>query len=208
GVLHRSVEWAVDRVRRRQGAHRRLKADRAGPAADRPHRLAVGRQLRKVGGAAAIARIGEPDRTGGDLAVPRQDAQNALADDRFAGPRFADQRDRRGLADAEVDALHRLEAPTRGRKPDAQILDAGQVVHRADPGCMASGSIVSGSRIPTACRLAAVDSLSSRPRSIATAAARRTTWSNPAMRLSRRTRALPAPRSSCIQPLLRSRRVE
>src|SRR5438552_4884486 len=63
----------------------------------------------------------------------RQDAQDALADDRFPRAAFADQRHGRCRTDAEIDALDRVERSAAGREADVQILNAEQVVHRAAP---------------------------------------------------------------------------
>ena len=131
--FERFADLVADRVQGRQGAHRLLEDDRDPAAADRPHRRAIGGQLDKVDDLAVASRVGKPDRAPHDPAVARQDAQDALADDRFPRAAFADQRHGRRRTDAEIDALDRVEWSAAGREADVQILDAEQVVHRAAP---------------------------------------------------------------------------
>jgi hypothetical protein len=131
--LERLADLVANRVQGRQRAHRLLEDDRDPPAADRPHRGPIGRQLHEVDDLAIASRVGKPDRAPHDPAVAWQDAQDALADDRFPRAAFADQRDGRRRANAEIDALDRVERSAAGREADVQILDAEQVVHRTAP---------------------------------------------------------------------------
>src|ERR1700724_1146898 len=69
------------------------------------------------------ARISETDSAAEDLAVARQDAQNALAYNRFAGARFADQRDRRRRRYTKRDAFDCLDMTARRGKANVQIIN-------------------------------------------------------------------------------------
>src|SRR5262249_15355458 len=160
----------------------------------RAHLRPIGGQFDEVDGPGLTARVVEQYLAAGDRAVARQNTEDRLADGRLARAGLADQRHGRGTAHAKRQILDCIDMPARRREADRKVLDLQQLAHCRD-------ALLSGTRMPSALRLAAVASLNCSPRSAAAAVAKRTSRSKPSRRLSSEMRARPAPSCSCIQPL-------